>query len=186
MNGKSLGIIETVGFIPAIEAADTAAKSANVTLAGCQYVGAGLVSILMTGDVGSVKASVDAGRNAAQRVGEVRSFTVIARTAQGLETIIKKETISDKTPEPSIEEQSEPQIEEQIETQSEDSDKASIGHDSLLPKYEKQELENMTVQKLRYLARKTKLFSIAKDKIKFSRKKDLIKAILNHYDQDKE
>ncbi len=88
MNGKALGLIETIGFIPAVEAADVAVKSANVELDGFIYTGAGLVTVVMTGDMSSVKASVEAGKSAAGRIGKVSSDSVIARTADGLEEIL--------------------------------------------------------------------------------------------------
>lgn len=91
MNGKALGIIETVGYVPAVEATDVAVKTADVTIIGSQALGGGLVSILMTGDVSAVKASIDAGSSAAGRLGEVRSSTVIARTAEGLDGILIEE-----------------------------------------------------------------------------------------------
>lgn len=90
-NGKALGIIETVGLVPAVEAGDVAVKTADVVILGSQAVGGGLVSILMTGDVSAVKASVDAGSAAAARLGEVCSITVIARTAEGLDGILIEE-----------------------------------------------------------------------------------------------
>ena len=88
MNNKALGLIETIGLVPAIEAADVAVKTANVELTGCLYTGAGLVTVVMRGDVSSVKASVEAGKSAAKRIGEVRSVSVIARTADGLEKLL--------------------------------------------------------------------------------------------------
>lgn len=165
MNGKSLGIIETLGFVPAVEAADTAVKSANVTLEGCRYVGAGLVSVLMTGDVGSVKASVDAAKIAAQRVGQVISVTVIARTAEGLETIVGPKALPDKMPEPVGQDK-------------------TVGNN--LISHGKPALYDLKVSELRRLARGFQDFSIPKHKIKYSRKKDLIRAIQNHYRLDKE
>ena len=88
MDGKALGIIETIGLVPAVEAGDVALKTADVSIIGSQVVGGGLVSILMTGDFSAVKASVDAGSTAAARLGEVVSMTVIARTAEGLDGIL--------------------------------------------------------------------------------------------------
>ena len=69
--GEALGMIETKGLVGAIEAADAMTKSANVTLIGYEKIGSGLVTVMVRGDVGAVKASVDAGAAAAEKVGEI-------------------------------------------------------------------------------------------------------------------
>ena len=71
MDTNSLGMIETKGLIGAIEAADAMVKSANVTLVGKEQVGGGLVTVMVRGDVGAVKAATDAGAAAAEKVGEL-------------------------------------------------------------------------------------------------------------------
>lgn len=76
---KSKGFIETRGLVAAIEAADAMAKAANVEITGRKLVGGGLVTVIIEGDVGAVKAAVDAGAAAAQKVGELVSVHVIAR-----------------------------------------------------------------------------------------------------------
>ncbi|NSJ13330.1 BMC domain-containing protein [[Clostridium] scindens] len=76
---KSKGFIETRGLVAAIEAADAMVKAANVTLSGKKMIGGGLVTVVIEGDVGAVKAAVDAGAAAAQKVGELVSVHVIAR-----------------------------------------------------------------------------------------------------------
>ena len=85
--GDALGMIETRGFIGMIEAADAMLKTANVVLVSWQKVDAGLVTALIRGDVGSVKAATDAGAAAARRVGELIGVHVIARPADGLEKV---------------------------------------------------------------------------------------------------
>ena len=85
--GDALGMIETRGLIGMIEAADAMLKTANVTLVSWQKVDAGLVTALIRGDVGSVKAATDAGAAAARRVGELIGVHVIARPADGLEKV---------------------------------------------------------------------------------------------------
>ena len=84
----ALGMIETKGLIPAIEAADQMLKAANVTLCGKEHVSGGYVAVLVRGDVGAVKASVDVGSAAAQRVGEVVSIHVIPRPHGDVECIL--------------------------------------------------------------------------------------------------
>ena len=76
---SALGMIETRGFVGAVEAADAMVKAANVKLVGKTQVGAGLVTVTVRGDVGAVKAATDAGAAAAERVGELVSIHVIPR-----------------------------------------------------------------------------------------------------------
>lgn len=75
----ALGMIETRGYIGAVEAADAMLKAANVTMLGTEKIGSGLITVMVQGDVGAVKAAVDAGTAAADRVGEVVSTHVIPR-----------------------------------------------------------------------------------------------------------
>lgn len=88
MNSDALGMIETRGFIAAVEAADAMAKAANVTLIGYKQIGSGLVTVLVRGDVGAVKAATDAGVAAARNVGEVVSTHVIPRPHGDVENIL--------------------------------------------------------------------------------------------------
>ena len=90
MNTNSLGMIETKGLIGAIEAADAMVKSANVQLVGKEQVGGGLVTVMVRGDVGAVKAATDAGAAAAEKVGELISVHVIARPHTGVDNILPK------------------------------------------------------------------------------------------------
>ena len=85
--GDALGMIETRGLVGMIEAADAMLKTADVVLVSWQKVDAGLVTALIRGDVGSVKAATDAGAAAARRVGELIGVHVIARPAEGLEKV---------------------------------------------------------------------------------------------------
>ncbi len=88
MKHDALGMIETKGLIGAIEAADAMVKAANVYLIGKEYVGGGLVTVMVRGDVGAVKAATDAGAAAAQRVGELVSVHVIPRPHSEVEVIL--------------------------------------------------------------------------------------------------
>ena len=94
---NALGMIETKGLVGSIEAADAMVKAANVTLIGKEHVGGGLVTVMVRGDVGAVKAATDAGAAAAVRVGELISVHVIARPHDELETILFRK--EDKIPE---------------------------------------------------------------------------------------
>ena len=79
MKYDALGMIETKGLVGSIEAADAMVKAANVTLIGKEFVGGGLVTVMVRGDVGAVKAATEAGAEAASRVGECVSVHVIPR-----------------------------------------------------------------------------------------------------------
>lgn len=79
MTQESLGMIETKGLAAAIEACDAMAKSANISISGYQKIGAGLVTVMVRGDVGAVQAAVDAGKAAAEKVGTVAACYVIPR-----------------------------------------------------------------------------------------------------------
>ena len=90
MSQEALGMVETRGLVASIEAADAMVKAANVTLVGKEHVGGGLVTVMVRGDVGAVKASVDAGAAAAERVGELVSIHVIPRPHDEVEGILPK------------------------------------------------------------------------------------------------
>lgn len=81
----ALGMIETKGMLPAIEAADASLKAADVTLSNIEKVGGGLVTIMLRGDVAAVKAATDAGASAARKVGELISVHVIPSPHESLE-----------------------------------------------------------------------------------------------------
>jgi microcompartment protein CcmL/EutN len=87
---EALGMIETKGLIGSIEAADAMVKTANVVLIGREYIDAGLVTVMVRGDVGAVKAAVDAGAAAARRVGELVSAHIIPRPDVGVEEILPR------------------------------------------------------------------------------------------------
>jgi len=90
MANDALGMVETKGLVAAIEAADAMVKSANVSLVGYEKIGSGLVTVMVRGDVGAVKAAADAGAAAAKAVGEVISIHVIPRPHKEVEGILIK------------------------------------------------------------------------------------------------
>lgn len=91
MQKEALGMVETKGLVGAIEAADAMVKSANVSLVGYEKIGSGLVTVMVRGDVGAVKASTEAGMCAAQKVGQVVSTHVIPRPHETIEKILPVE-----------------------------------------------------------------------------------------------
>ena len=88
MSKDALGMIETRGLACAVEAADAMLKAANVSIVGYEKVGGGLVTIMVRGDVGAVKAATDAGAESAAKVGEVLSVHVIPRPHGEVVTIL--------------------------------------------------------------------------------------------------
>ena len=87
---QALGFVETRGLVAAVQAADAMVKAANVKLVTRQQPGGGLISIIVQGDVGSVKAAVDAGVAAANQIGKVVSAHVIPRPHEGMEDILER------------------------------------------------------------------------------------------------
>ncbi len=88
MAQEALGMVETRGLVAAIEAADAMLKAANVVLVGTEKIGSGLVSVMVRGDVGAVKAAVEAGGQSAQKLGEIIATHVIPRPHNDVEKIL--------------------------------------------------------------------------------------------------
>ncbi len=200
MFGDALGLIETFGMVPAVEAADIAVKSAHVRLQGCRYVGAGLVTVVLTGDITSVKAAVSAGSAAARQLGQVRSVTVIGRTGEGLETLLTSPELAGPAPKPPKDSGSE----KEIEPRPLDGANAESGpEETPVPEGETPTpsaaaapvkkalpdlsgIKKMKVSRLRHLARQVEGIRLSREDIKFARKNDLIQAITDVCGQDKE
>jgi len=87
---KSIGILETKGFVPLIEGADAAVKAANVDIVEWRQVGSGIVSFVVEGEVAAVRSAIEAARDAASRVGELVSEMVIPRPVDELKTQFNK------------------------------------------------------------------------------------------------
>ena len=88
MAQEALGMIETRGLVAAVEAADAMTKAAEVVLIGTEKIGSGLVSVMVRGDVGAVKAATEAGSQAASRLGELVAVHVIPRPHVDVEKIL--------------------------------------------------------------------------------------------------
>jgi ethanolamine utilization protein EutM len=91
MSQEALGMIETRGYVGSVEASDAMVKAANVTIVKTIAIGGGLITVLATGDVGSVKAAVDAGSKAAGKIGELISSHIIARPHEDLMKVFMSE-----------------------------------------------------------------------------------------------
>lgn len=107
---KAIGMIETLGLIGSIEAADAMVKAADVRLVKQEKIDGGLVTIIVEGDVGAVQAAIDVGTQAAARVGELLSSHVIPHPDEGVANILKKEERSTKGKAKSASKKEEPQV----------------------------------------------------------------------------
>ena len=183
---KALGMIELYGYLAAVEALDSALKAANVSSLGATKVGGGLVTVMVEGDVGAVKASMDAAVSAAERVGEVISVHVIPRPHESVGEMLKPPTppAPEKSPEPKPEPELklEPEAEtvpEVSETPiAEVSDNAVIEEPVKAESYTEEMLEKMSVSKLRTIARELQVDNMTREQIRFGKKTELIQNIL--------
>ncbi len=175
MQKGALGIVETYGELAAIEAADQALKAANVELLGCEKVRGGLVNITIVGEVGAVRASVDAAVAAVERLNIQVSSHVIPRPIEDLWKILpNKNTEKEQKKE---NKKAEKQEVRQEEKKAEDTKvKTNL---TFLEEKEK-ELQEMRVVDLRKLAREVET-SISRSEIKFANKKELVTALLDYY-----
>jgi len=90
---QALGLVETKGLVAAVQAADAMVKAANVRIVTRQQPGGGLIAIIVQGDVGAVKAAVDAGAAAANQVGQVVSAHIIPRPHEGMDEILERPAV---------------------------------------------------------------------------------------------
>lgn len=163
MSQQALGMVETKGLNASIEAADAMLKAANVVLIGKEHIGAGLVTVMVRGDVASVKVAIDAGACAAELVGELISVHVIPRPDSELEKILPQRPIIEKDNDSdNREEDSSPQ-------------KALKKNDKQV---NKKELETFTVIELRKIARNIGKVAIKGREISRANKEQLIREIL--------
>jgi microcompartment protein CcmL/EutN len=181
MRKTALGLIETYGYTGAIEAADVCLKAANVSLLACKKVRGGLVTIEIGGDVGAVKAAIDAAEAAVPRVGKLISTHVIPRPSAGLESILdQKKNKTDTKGEENLsidksdKANSTPKAskkEEKLDSESEEESKTEPDND------QREDLWNMKVVELRSLARETENIKLSNKDIKYARKEELVNAI---------
>lgn len=189
---NALGMIETRGLVASIEAADAMVKAASVTLISKTHVGGGLVTVMVEGDVGAVKAATDAGAAAAERVGELISVHVIPRPAADVAHILDRRPEPKPEPEPPAPEpEPEPEVpepepeeaahtEEMKEEQPEEAHAEKMDLSELTP----EALGKMTVAKLRIVARELGTTGMSRRDIRFAKKEDLIERITKALGQE--
>lgn len=209
MNKKALGLIETYGYIGAIEAADSCLKAADVEIIGLEFIRGGLVTIKIKGNVSAVEASIDVGKAAANKVGKVISVDVIARPAMGLEKIFEediyqtafnKDNGTDKLEDTDNDILGEFKKEKNenlskanynVEKRKIDSYELIIDTSEKLIKYkdklvkmdDKEGLASFKVVELRKIARKIQRISMERSQIKMAKKIELIDAITNCFSE---
>ncbi len=188
---KALGMIETRGLVASIEAADAMVKAANVTLTCKEHVGGGLVTVMVRGDVGAVKAAVDAGAAAAERVGELVSVHVIPRPHEELEGMLTTPAPVTPTPKPPEEPEEPPaepvsppdptpeasEPEPEIPAEEKPEEKGEEAEGLSLAELTDEVLEAMPVVKLRSVARSVGLDTMTRKEIRFAKKEELVAAI---------
>ncbi len=193
---KALGMIETKGLVAAIEAADAMVKAANVSLQCKEHVGGGLVTVMVRGDVGAVKAATDAGAAAAERVGELISVHVIPRPHGEVEEILGELPPPAAEPAPEPEPPAPPKPEQPPEPiappdpepeppareaapepqpQPEPREAAPAKADAAIPT--EAELEAMPVVQLRVLARSLNVEGMSRREIRDAKKDQLLTEI---------
>lgn len=193
MKHAALGMIETYGYIGALAGADAAVKAAVVNIDHLEIVKGGIVTVLFTGDVGAVKAAVEAGEAEAKRVGNFRRSHVIARVANEVEAMLAAPKVEvevpvvEATPEMTVEIESEieavPEATAPTATTPENSIKPEAAKVNQPPKRSEEELMRMKVVKLRNIARSIEHIGIDRNRIKFSNKEELVNAILASYER---
>lgn len=197
MTGQSLGLIEVYGYVAAIEAADSAVKSANVELAAVEKVKGGLVTVILSGDVGAVKAAVKSGEESAKRMGKHISSLVIPRPVDDVFHMILKPSTKIKEEQENIsisKEESFSSVQSVMETEqkelqaevlSEEAHEKEVLAENIASDLDQltEGLEDMTLAELRKIARNLNMGTMTNKDIKLARKKELIEEITRFYER---
>jgi energy-coupling factor transport system substrate-specific component len=188
MKNSALGLIETYGFVGAVEAADAALKAAEVTVVDLVKVKGGIMTLTLQGEVSAVKASVDAGAASAERLGVLLSSHVIPRLDEEVWPMVLRKEPEEGPPkeDPKEKEESDPapvevgKTEENPPVEPMEEDGSQI-MEKALPKQEhftKELMEKLKVVELRRIARTVEGIAIPKNQIKFANKETLLKEII--------
>ena len=176
---QALGMIEVYGYLTAVEALDSALKAANVSRLGVEKVRGGLVTVLVEGDVGAVKAAMDASTAAAERVGTVISVHVIPRPADDVTRMLKGGKKPEEPTPPEPEKPSEPEISSEPDTLPEPESEAVKAEEGEKAPQDVtvEEMQTMGVDALRRLARALEIKNMTRAEIRFAKKQELIQKI---------
>lgn len=190
---NALGLVETIGYVAAIEALDVCLKSASVEVVGIQKVGQGIVTIEVSGDVGAVKSAVEAAKYAAEKVGILRATHVIPRLHPDVhDALFKKEDIK-SVEEETVHEVEEKEIETEVEIKEVEDIQAEIEIDSVeveveehndkKDELEKPNLSNLSVKELKNLAKSLGSKKTYKE-LNALKKEELISLVDKFYRED--
>lgn len=190
---NALGLVETIGYVAAIEALDVCLKSASVEVVGIQKVGQGIVTIEVSGDVGAVKSAVEAAKYAAEKVGILRATHVIPRLhADVHDALFKKEDIK-SVEEETVHEIEEKEIEKEVEIKEIEDIQEEIETDSVeveveehndkKDELEKPNLSNLSVKELKNLAKSLGSKKTYKE-LNALKKEELISLVDKFYRED--
>lgn len=183
---NALGLVETIGYVAAIEALDVCLKSASVEVVGIQKVGQGIVTIEVSGDVGAVKSAVEAAKYAAEKVGVLRATHVIPRLhADVHDALFKKEDIK-SVEEETVHEIEEKEVEKEVEDIQEEIEIDSVDiekHNEKKDKLEKPNLSNLSVKELKNLAKSLGSKKTYKE-LNALKKEELISLVDKFYRED--
>lgn len=176
---QALGMIEVYGYLTAVEALDSALKAANVSRLGVEKVRGGLVTVLVEGDVGAVKAAMDASAAAAERVGTVISVHVIPRPADDVTKMLKGGNAPEEPTPPEPEKPSEPETpgEPEVPEESESEPLKAEEPEKAPQDVTPEEMQTMGVDALRRLARSLEIKNMTRAEIRFAKKQELIQKI---------
>ena len=195
---KALGMIEVYGYLAAVEALDSALKAANVSLVNVEKVKGGLVAVLVEGDVGAVKAAMDASAAAAERLGTVVSVHVIPRPAEDVARMLGRQEGTpgpDKDPDPQPPKPPAPEPEPEAEPDPESGapeepesveEPEAVEEPAPISEPEPKELSlpqgmgSMSVQDLRKLARELEITNMTRAEIRYAKKQELIQKITEY------
>ncbi len=202
---KALGLIELLGYVPAVVALDTALKTAEVSFQQISKIDKGIVSLTVTGDVSAVQAAMDAAAAAAEQVGQVLYVHVIARPHDEVDEMLTPPPAAPQAPthqppsapddsddsEEKTEEPAEPEVSvtEQPQENEQGSSAEELAEPSEALKAQMETLtvevlEGMTVKELRTIARDLNITNMTRKEIRFGKKEDLIASICKYLEQE--
>ncbi|MEG1255886.1 BMC domain-containing protein [Clostridium sp.] len=193
---KALGLVEVRGYVAAVEAADSALKAANVTLIGLEKIKGGITTIKITGDVGAVKAAVDAAQASVEKLGTFRTAHVIPRVdAQVQELFFEKKSETKEEISKSLSSKSEKEINTDSNEKTESPVQATKTKEEIIVQNKPETKANkinieeskgeidynsMKVEELRRLVRSLEIPNMTNKQIKFAKKDVLVKTILEY------
>lgn len=190
---NALGLVETIGYVAAIEALDVCLKSASVEVVGIQKVGQGIVTIEVSGDVGAVKSAVEAAKYAAEKVGILRATHVIPRLHADVHDILFKKEDIKSVEEETVHEIEEKEIETEVEIKEIEDIQEAIEIDSVeveveehndkKDELEKPNLSNLSVKELKNLAKSLGSKKTYKE-LNALKKEELISLVDKFYRED--